>query len=35
MLTIRPARPNDAIAVMRVHREGILSKAADHYPRLT
>jgi ribosomal protein S18 acetylase RimI-like enzyme len=33
MLTIRPARPNDAIVVLCVHREAILSKSADHYPR--
>ena len=35
MLTIRPGRPNDAIAVMHVHREAILSKAAGHYRQST
>ncbi len=34
-LTIRPARPNDAIAMTQVHREAILSKAAGHYQRST
>jgi L-amino acid N-acyltransferase YncA len=35
MLTIRPARTSDAIAMMDVHREAILSKAAGHYPQST
>jgi hypothetical protein len=35
MLTIRPARPSDATAMMHVHREAILSKAAGHYPQST
>lgn len=35
MLTIRPARPADAIAMMQVHREAILSKAAGHYRHST
>jgi len=35
MLTIRPARPGDAVAMLRVHREAILSKAADHYRQST
>lgn len=35
MLTIRPARPNDATAMMRAHREAIFSKAAGHYHQTT
>jgi len=35
MLTIRAAGPGDAAAIMRVHREAILLKAAGHYPRAT
>ena len=35
MLTIRPARPNDAFAMMTVHREAILSKAVSHYKQST
>ncbi len=31
MLTIRPARPEDAAAMLDVHHEAILSKAAGHY----
>jgi len=35
MLRIRAARPNDAAALMRVHREAVFSKAASHYPQAT
>ena len=35
MLTIRTARPDDAVAILRVHREAILLKAAGHYPEST
>ena len=35
MLTIRPARPSDAAAMLQVHREAILSKAAGHYQQVT
>jgi len=31
MLTIRPAAPSDAAAIMGVRREAILSKAGTHY----
>ena len=32
MLTIRPARAEDAAAILTVHREAILARAAGHYP---
>jgi hypothetical protein len=35
MLTIRPARFDDAAAILEVHRAAILAKAACHYPRAT
>ena len=35
MLTIRPAGPGDAVAILNVHREAILAKAAEHYPAAT
>ncbi len=35
MLTIRPARPEDAAAMLDVHREAILSKAAGHYSQVS
>lgn len=35
MLTIRTASLSDAIAMMHVHREAILGKAAGHYPQPT
>lgn len=35
MLTIRPARPNDAAALLRVHREAVFSKAGSHYQQAT
>lgn len=33
--TIRPARPEDASAILSVHRESILARCAAHYPRAT
>lgn len=35
MLTIRQARALDAVAILNVHREAILSKAVNHYEQLT
>jgi L-amino acid N-acyltransferase YncA len=35
MLTIRPAHPNDATAILHAQREAILSKARRHYPQPT
>jgi len=34
-LTIRPAVPADAVAILRVHREAILARSAAHYPPAT
>ena len=33
--TLRPARAGDAAAMMQVHRDAVLSKAADHYRQAT
>lgn len=33
MLTIRPARPTDAVAILQVHRAAILARCAPHYPQ--
>jgi len=33
MLTIRPARPADAVAILEVHRVAILARCASHYPQ--
>ena len=35
MLTISPARPDDAASMLLVHRDAILARAASHYPQST